>query len=176
MLIKGKKMAFYKITDKALFAKVDAFMQEESAFIKQVKDFVTLVGLEDYSMKRSLYFGASLSFVGVPVSKEAEIDLSKWKKSKLKSKPYLRLLPRKTNKEFYKLWTDNFPSIEFSYKPLLKLIIQEEYCPFTKGSLGISWKKGTYFCFDTDKYTPAMGAVEILTSEYNELTKSAKGE
>ena len=62
-------MAFYKITDKALFAKVDAFMQEESAFIKQVKDFVTLVGLEDYSMKRSLYFGASLSFVGVPVSK-----------------------------------------------------------------------------------------------------------
>ena len=71
---------------------------------------------------------------------------------------------------------NNRQNAEFSYKPLLKLIIQEEYCPFTKGSLGISWKKGTYFCFDTDKYTPAMGAVEILTSEYNELTKSAKGE
>lgn len=169
-------MAFYKITDAELLQKIDAIMDKRSKFFKEIKDFVELMGLKHYSASNNLYFGCRLSFVGIPASQESEIDLTKWKKSKVKGQPYLRLLPRKSNKEFHQLWMDNYPSGEFQYDPLLKLIIQEKYCPFTKGGLGISWRKGKVFCFDTNNYTPVSEAIEILTSEYNELTKSKDDE
>lgn len=164
-------MAFYKITDAELLQKIDLIMDERNAFLKKIIDFSKLMGLKHYSVSHSLYFGIRLSFVGIPVSNESEIDLVKWKKSKVKGQPYFSLHPRKMNKEFHKFWMDNYPTGEFHYDPLLKLIIQEKYCPFTKGSLEISWHKGKVFCFETNKYTPVSEAIEILTSEYNELTK-----
>ena len=169
-------MAFYKITDAELLAKIDAIMEERSQFLAKIEGFVKLVGLNHCSYSNHLYFGLSLSHVAIPENEESQIDLTKWKKSKAKGLPYIRLLPRKSNKEFYKLWTENYPNDTFSYRELLKLIITEDYCPFTKGGLGYSYKKGRPFCFETDKYTPVAGAVEILTIEYDELTKSVKGE
>ncbi|MBF6918458.1 hypothetical protein HN258_15085 [Acinetobacter baumannii] len=167
-------MAFYKITDAELLAKIDAIMEERNEFIAKIREFVKLVGLKDYSISHNLYFGISLSYVGIHNSKESEIDLTKWKKSKVKNQPYFRLLPRKSNKEFHKLWSENYPKGTFHYDNLVKLIIQEDYCPFTKGGLGISWKKGKTFCFETNSYTPVAEAIEILTSEYKELTKDAE--
>lgn len=168
-------MAFYKITDAELLQKIDLIMDKRNAFLQKIEDFSKLMGLEHYSVSHDLYFGIHLSFVGIPVSKESEIDLTKWKKSKVKNQPYFSLHPRKMNKEFHKFWKDNYPGGEFSYDPLLKLIIQEKYCPFTKGGLGISWHKGKVLCFKTDEYIPVPEAIEILTSEYNELTKDIKG-
>lgn len=162
-------MAFYKVTDKELLLKIDCFMDKRDDFFNKVKDFVKIVGLENYSISNNLYFGASLSFVGVECSKEGDIDLSKWKKSKVKNQPYFKLLPRKTNKEFSRLWDENYPKGIFHYDTLMSLIINEKYCPFQKGGLGLKHKKGEYFIFDTDHYTVKDGIQEILSSEYKAI-------
>lgn len=162
-------MAFYQITDPVLFQKVNEILEVREKLVNEIKDFTKLVGCENFSISDHFYFGVNFASVGVENKALDSVDTKKWKLKKSDNSNYTQLLPRKGNKEFYNLYENNVPKDHFSYTPLLSLLIEEDYCPFTKGGIGIKFKLGKYFVFESDTYTIKEGITEILSSEYKNI-------
>lgn len=162
-------MAFYQVTDPALLQKVNEILEVREKLINEIKDFTKLVGCKSYSVSDHFYSGISFTSVGVENKDLDSVDKKKWKFKKSDNPNYTVLLPRKTNKEFYDLYESNIPKDHFSYTPLQSLLIEEDYCPFTKGGIGMKFKLGKYFVFTSDTYTIKEGITEILSSEYKNI-------
>lgn len=162
-------MAFYQVTDPALFQKINEILEARDKLFDEIKDFTKLVGCKSYSVSDHLYFGISFTSVGVENKDLDSIDKKKWKLRKSDNPNYTQLLPRKTNKEFYNLYESNLPKDHFCYSPLLSLLIEEDYCPFIKGGIGMKYKTGKYFAFESNVYTVKEGITEILASEYKNI-------
>ena len=162
-------MAFYQVTDPELLQKVNEILEVRDNLINEIKDFTKVVGCKSYSIHDHFYFGVNFASVGVENKDLDSIDKKKWKLKKSDNPNYTQLVPRKTNKEFYNLYESNLPKDHFSYTPLLSLLIEEDYCPFTKGGIGIKFKRGKYFAFESDAYTIKEGITEILASEYKNI-------
>lgn len=162
-------MAFYQVTDPELLQKVSEILEVREKLINEISDFAKLLECKSYSIHDHFYFGVSFTSLGVENKDLASIDTKKWKLKKSDNPAYQILLPRKINKEFYNLYETNVPKDHFSYAPLFSLLIEEDYCPFTKGGIGIKFNLGKYFAFESDNYTIKEGITEILSSEYKNI-------
>lgn len=172
-------MAFYKVEDKNLLAQVDEFFNERQKFVEGVIKFSKDCGLDYYSHTDHLYFGLEFHYLGELAFNKESIDKSKWiigRTIKEANPPIIVLKPKKSNKEFHKFYSENVPKETFSYKPLLKLIIKEDYCLFQRGGIGYTYRKGEFLLIEMSeaRYTPCDGVVEILSSEYHALKNSER--
>lgn len=161
-------MAYFQIVDADLMQQVEAQLAERDALQERIEKFAKLIGVKSYNMENSLFSGLYLVAVGVQRCDEKDVDLTKWRKVKTLDPDYLQLVPRKSNKQFAKLYEDNFPKEQFSYWPMLKMILKNnDYCPFTKGGIGLFYAPGKYVILDTTApYEFAPGIKEITESEY----------
>lgn len=168
-------MAYYKVTDPGVFTQINRLLTERAEIVKLAKVFAELVKAPAYSLQDDLFFGLRFEAVGIKTIDLVVLDKTKWKTRKTSNPDYYKLEPRRTNKAFSAFYDNHFPKDEFSYAPLLELILTERYLPFEKGGIGINYVGDKFFAFTCNGHSVRNEVLtEITAEEYENLAKENK--
>lgn len=157
-------MAFYKITDQEIIAKVTEYRDLRISILDKMRQLATKYGFESacYADHREL----GLWLAGFVIKDTKELDNSKWKWF-VRKDGYFQVSPKKSNRKFYKELKDEYEYLvdtPFRYDEQLKLLDK------------VNWLavKDIYFAddaifFETDFLLSNTHdyVQEILSSEFN---------